>query len=109
MNNLFPIDDVPEERKPRTRTPKDDLFDCLTESFGSPRTRTEQVMFGKVVRELLEAGASVEETSNACSYVQRNFDSASVFAVVKWFSVAINEKPKLSAQQQALDQLRRQP
>jgi hypothetical protein len=93
----------------RARTIKDDLFDCLTEHFGVARTRTEQVMFGKVVSELLAAGATVEETNTACEYVQRNFDSASVFAVVKWFSIAINEKPKLSAQQQALDQLRRQP
>ena len=93
----------------RDRTPRDDIWDCLAEQFGEPRTKTERTQFGKVVGELLEAGATEEEVQVASAYVIRNFDSPSVFAVVKWFSVAINEKPKLSAQQQALDQLRRQP
>ena len=93
----------------RTRTPRDDIWDCLAAQFGEPRTKTERTQFGKVVGELLEAGATEEEVHTASAYVIRNFDSPSVFAVVKWFSVAINEKPKLSAQQQALDQLRRQP
>ena len=98
--NLEPFDGMePEEQtpKPRARTPKDDLFDCLIEFFGNPRTRTEQLMFGKTVSELLYAGATSEETARACEYVQRTFDSPSVFAVVKWFSVSQNEKPKLSA------------
>lgn len=90
------------------RDPRHVVWDCLAEHFGPPRTKTEQAGFGKVVAELLEAGANEEETRNACSYVIRNFDSPSVFAVVKWFSVAINEKPKLSAQQQAVEDLRRQ-
>ena len=90
-------------------TPRDLVWNCLTEHFGEPRTKTERTQFGKVVGELLEAGATEEEVHTASAYVLRNFDSPSVFAVVKWFSVAINEKPKLSAQQQALDQLRRQP
>ena len=93
----------------RIRTPRDDIWDCLAEQFGEPRTKTERTQFGKVVGELLEAGATEEEVHTASTYVLRNFDSPSVFAVVKWFSVAQNEKPKLSAQQQALDQLRRQP
>jgi hypothetical protein len=92
----------------RTRTPRDDQWDCLASHFGEPRTKTERAAFGKVVGELLEAGATVEETENACSYVIRTFDSPSVFAVVKWFSVAQNEKPKMSPQQAALDELRRQ-
>jgi len=114
MNNPEPFDGMPDadaEREPkaRARTPKDDLFDVLVEFFGNPRTRTEQLMFGKTVSELLYAGATSEETTIACEYVQRNFDSPSVFAVVKWLSASLNDKPKLSAQQQALDQLRRQP
>jgi len=93
----------------RDRTPRDGIWDCLAEQFGEPRTKTERTQFGKVVGELLEAGATEEEVHTASTYVLRNFDSPSVFAVTKWFSIAINEKPKPSAQQQALDQLRRQP
>ena len=93
----------------RARTPRDCIWDCLAAQFGEPRTKTERTQFGKVVGELLEAGATEEEVHTASAYVLRNFDSPSVFAVTKWFSIAINEKPKLSAQQQALDQLRRQP
>ena len=93
----------------REKTPRDLIWDCLAEQFGEPRTKTERTQFGKVVGELLEAGATEEEVHTASAYVIRNFDSPSVFAVVKWLSASLNEKPKLSAQQQALDQLRRQP
>lgn len=100
------LEAVPEKPE-RQRTPKDDLWDCLATHFGEPRTETEKNRFGKVVRELLEAGATPEETDNACSYVLRNFDSPSVFAVVAWFSQAQMTKPKMSAQEQMLDELRR--
>ena len=90
---------------PRARTPRDDVWDVLAEHFGEPRTRTERSQFGKVVAELLEAGASPEETATACLYVLRTFDSPSVFAVTKWFTVA--QRPKApSAQQAAIEQLR---
>lgn len=111
MNDHPEVPDAPAltdaPPRTRTRTPRDDLFDSLIEHFGSPRTKTEQSMFGKVVRELLEAGATSEETANACSYVLRNFDSPSVFAVVKWFSVSQNEKPRLSGTEAMLDEIRR--
>jgi hypothetical protein len=90
----------------RARTPRDDLWDTLAEHFGEPRTKTERTQFGKVVAELLEAGATPMEAALACEYVLRSFDSPSVFAVTKWFSVA-QLPPKASQQQQALDQLRR--
>lgn len=112
---LIPLDGMPEEEpeppKTRVRTIKDDLFDCLIQHFGTPRTRTEEVMFGKVVSELLYAGANEEETNTACSYVIRNFDSPSVFSVVKWFSASQNErqKPKLSPHEQIIETLRRNP
>lgn len=96
-----------DEPRTRARTPRDDVWDCLALHFGEPRTSTERTRFGKVIGELLEAGATPEETDNACSYVIRNFDSPSVFAVVAWFSVAQNEKPKLSPQEQMIEELRR--
>lgn len=93
----------------RARTPRDDVWDQLAEHFGEPRTKTERTMFGKVVAELLEAGANPTEIQNACVYVLSAFDSPSVFAVVKWFSAAQNTRPgKMSPQQQALDQLRKE-
>ncbi len=92
----------------REKSPRDLVWDILAFHFGDPRTKTERTQFGKVVGELLEAGANEEETENACSYVIRTFDSPSVFAVVKWFSVAQNEKPKMSAAEQAIENLRRQ-
>lgn len=90
----------------RDKLPRDLVWDCLAEFFGEPRTKTEQGRFGKVVRELLEAGATADEVRRACEYVQRTFDSPSVFAVTAWFSVAQNDRPNQSAQQRALDELR---
>lgn len=87
-------------------TPKDEIWEALSESFGAPRTKTECAQFGKVVAELLEAGATGEETRRACEYVLANFDSPSVFAVCKWLSVALQAKPRVSAQQAEIEKLR---
>ncbi len=88
--------------------PRHAVWDSLTAHFGNPRTKTERAMFGRVVVELLEAGATSAETTKACEYVFANFDSPSVNAVPKWFSVAQNGAAKKSSQQLAIDQLRRQ-
>jgi len=91
----------------RTRTPKDDVWDSLVAHFGNPRTKTERTMFGRVVKELLEAGATSEETDKACQYVLANFDSPSVNAVPKWFGRANGaEIVRKSAQQLEIDKLR---
>ncbi len=92
----------------RARRPSDALFDTLTEFFGNPRMDSERSMFGKVVAELLRGGATAEETRIVCEYVLANFDSPSVNAVCKWY-VRANSAPKVkrSAQEQALEQLRR--
>ncbi len=63
-------------------------------------------MFGRVVAELLEAGATAAETVKACEYVIATFDSPSVNAVPKWFSVAQNGTAKRSAQQMEFDKLK---
>ncbi len=91
---------------PREKTPRDFLWDTLAEHFGEPRTRTERSQFGKVVAELLEAGAQPDETAAACLYVLRTFDSPSVFSVTKWFTAAQRDRPKPSAQQAAIERLR---
>jgi hypothetical protein len=90
------------------KSPREQVWDSLTASFGNPRTKTERSMFGRVVAELLEAGATSAETQKACEYVLATFDSPSVNAVPKWFSVAQNGTAKKSAQQIAFDQLRGQ-
>jgi len=92
----------------RARTPRDEVWDQLAESFGEPRTKTERNQFGRVVSELLEAGATAEEVEKACSYVLSTFDSPSVFAVTKWFTVAQQAPARVSPQQQAIEALRRQ-
>lgn len=90
----------------RSRTPRDEIWDALADSFGAPRTQTERTMFGKVVAELLEAGATAEETEKACAYVIARFDTPSPFAVVKWLSAALNEKQKLSSSATSIQHLR---
>ena len=90
----------------RQHTPRDAVWDSLTEHFGNPRTKTERTMFGRVVKELLEAGATQEETDKACQYVLANFDSPSVNAVPKWFSISQNGTVRKSAQQLEIDKLR---
>jgi hypothetical protein len=67
---------------------------------------TERKMFGRVVAELLRGGATADETRKACAYVLATFDSPSVNAVPKWFSVAQNAGTKKTAQQIELDKLR---
>lgn len=91
----------------RARTPRDDVWDSLTDHFGQPRTKTERAMFGRVVAELLEAGATSAETLKTCEYVLANFDAPSVNAVPKWFGRA-NSAPAVrkTAQQIAIDNLR---
>ncbi len=77
-----------------SKSPRDQVWDTLTEHFGNPRTKTERGMFGRVCAELLEAGATAEETDIACRYVIGAFDSPSVNAVPKWFSAAINGRKR---------------
>lgn len=96
-------------RDGREPSPRDLVWDSLTAHFGEPRTKTERSMFGRVVAELLEAGATAAETVKACEYVIATFDSPSVNAVPKWFSRANGvEVVKRSPQQIAFDQLRGQ-
>lgn len=91
----------------RQRTPRDDVWDVLAEHFGEPRTKTERGQFGKVVAELLEAGANAEETEKACTYVLRTFDNPSVFAVTKWFSAALKQQQRPQGAAGIVEQLRR--
>jgi hypothetical protein len=91
---------------PRARTPRDCVWDSLTAHFQQPRTKTERAMFGRVVAELLEAGATSAETTKACEYVLATFDSPSVNAVPKWFSVAQNGSARKTPQQIEIDKLK---
>lgn len=88
--------------------PRHQVWDSLTAHFGQPRTKTERSMFGRVVNELLEAGATQAETTKACEYVIATFDSPSVNAVPKWFSVAQNGLARKSPQQLEIERARSQ-
>jgi hypothetical protein len=92
----------------REKSPRDLVWDQLAEHFGEPRTKTERNMFGRIVAELMEAGANADEVRAACLYVLAAFDNPSVFSIVKWFTAAQQgQRPgRMSPQQQALDQLR---
>jgi hypothetical protein len=91
----------------REKNPRDLVWDVLAEYFGEPRTKTERSQFGKVVNELMECGATPEETDKGCAFVMASFDNPSVFAVVKWLSASLLDRPKASPQQQAIENLRR--
>ena len=91
---------------PRNRTPADDAWDLLAASFGEPRTKTERSMFGKVVRELMEAGATAEEVEKTCAYVLGRFDNPSVMSIPKWFSASQKQGPQMSPQQVEIAKLR---
>ncbi len=92
---------VPDEN------PRHAVWDSLTATFGEPRTKTERAMFGRVVAELLEAGATAAETVKACEYVIATFDSPSVNAVPKWLTRAnMAAAPKKSAQEIEFEKLR---
>ena len=67
---------------------------------------TERKMFGRVVAELLRGGATSQETDKACEYVLATFDSPSVNAVPKWFSVAQNGSARKTPQQLEMDRAR---
>ena len=82
------------------------VWDLLAASFGEPRTKTERSMFGKVVRELLEAGATPEEVEKTCAYVLGRFDNPSVMSIPKWFSVSQKQGPQMSPQQAEIAKLR---
>ena len=79
----------------RERTPADDLWDVFLEHF-PPLTKSERSMIGKVVRELLECGATPEEANITCLYVRRRFDPVSVMAVAKWHSEAQRDHARVS-------------
>lgn len=92
---------------PREKTPRDLVWDELAGHFGEPRTKTERTQFGKVVNELMETAATPEEVGKAAVYVKANFDNPSVFAVLKWFTVAQQQAAKVSPQQAEIEKLRR--
>ena len=89
-----------------TKTPANHAWDCIAAKFGDPRTKNEQAMFGKVVAELMAAGASTEEIEKTCDYVLQRFDNPSVMSIPKWFSVSQKQGPQMSPQQAEIAKLR---
>ena len=72
-------------------TPRDQIWDTLTEHFGEPRTRSERGRRNRAVRELKEAGATPEELQIVISYCQRSFSSYTEMALCSWLTRALME------------------
>lgn len=83
------VDTAPaDQRRPRGRE-QNALWDALAFALGSgPQTRTEQQVFGKVVRELREADASPEQVGQRVRvYVERyGRDKLTAPAIAKHWS-----------------------
>ena len=73
---------------PRPRNPIWDELDLL---FGPCRTSTEASFRGKVVKELNEAGASIEELQIAYEWCRKKFDIFGEGAILKNFGRAQHE------------------
>jgi len=74
---------------PRPRNPIWDELDLL---MGPCRTKTEASFRGKTVRELNEAGATVEELRIVHAWCVKSFDIFGEGAILKNFGRALNEK-----------------
>jgi hypothetical protein len=76
----------------------DPLWDVMDELFGFCRTRQEASRRGRAVKELREAGATVEEVRTTYAYCKR-FPSFTEMAIVGHLSAALHaaQKPVDSA------------
>lgn len=65
----------------RTRTPRDEIWTCLENLFGATRTRSEASRRGRVISELLEAGATVAEVELTFRYCRSHFSQFTEMAL----------------------------
>lgn len=79
------------ERKLR-EVPRDEIWDALEDAFGQVRTKSERGRRNRAVRELKEAGATLDELATVLDYCKRNFTVYTEMAVCSWFSRALHEK-----------------
>jgi hypothetical protein len=89
---------------PRPRNPVWDELDLL---FGPCRTKTEASFRGKVVKELNEAGASIEEIQIAHAWCAKSFDIFGEGALLKNFGRAQHEHMKKPSNVISLADVRR--
>lgn len=61
--------------------PRDELWNTLTELFSATRTRSEASRRGKVIGELLEAGATPDEVRTTFRYCRSHFSQFTEMAL----------------------------
>lgn len=82
----------------------DPLWDVFDELFGFCRTRMEASRRGKAVKELREAGATVEEIRVTYAYCKR-FPSFTEMAVVAHLSAALQNAQQVTNVDSAIDRI----
>lgn len=75
--------DAEKPKRTRERKPRDDVWDALVEVFGPPATTHERSHYGKVVSELVAAGADGPTTLARARRARREVSSCSVAYVSK--------------------------
>lgn len=92
--SVEPLQENEKPKKKRKRTARDDIWDALVEFFGEPSTTSSRSMFGKAVKELVEAGATPEEVLTRAEEAAKRWSY--VFtpqALLKhWDSLAVEQK-----------------
>jgi hypothetical protein len=70
----------------------DVIWDALEAEFGVVRTKSERGRRNSAVKELRDAGATVEEIKIAADYCRRNFTYFTEKALCLWLSKALEEQ-----------------
>jgi hypothetical protein len=81
----------------RRRTENDEMWDAMVEVFGQPSTATARSLFGKAIRELLDAGGTPEDVLARSAEAKRrwNGNEFSPVALLKWWdSLASKQETK---------------
>lgn len=79
-------------RKPRARTPRDDLFDALVAAFGPASTPARSAFYGRTVTELLAAEATPAQVQAArIEMSRRGWNKPTPEALVKHWDSLLND------------------
>lgn len=73
--------------------PRDELWNTISELFGDTRTRSEASRRGKVIGELLEAGATADEVKATYSYCRSRFSQFTEMALCTNLARATAQTP----------------
>lgn len=74
--NLDDPEPKKKPKKPRKRHPKDDIWDAIVDYFGDPKTEVAAGLWGKVQRELFNAGARPEQIRQFAQWWEETYPYA---------------------------------